>query len=344
MSFAKFLQGALQGATEAMPAAFQRHADRQRFEEQMQLERQQFGDQMQLERDQFGQQMQVRDKELAELQRHNQVLEGANADQLEFDRSLADAEQRNAKKEFLVGWINGTKNEAQLDAVTRRLDTIEDPKLRGLIGTLIESHRQGLSHDRIQATQDMFQRLTYNGIQNSLNRRDYLRAAELAKSLPEGMRGEAINFVTLMSEQGQSEDPHANQRGTLWLQASQEVQEAQRLSMKPMSVAEMLEARIELYKKSLEIHGIPLIAPTMVTDRQLNPTPQTTVDEAADESSVPFLPQHLQRRAENPVNPSPTLGDVASHWVDPLLQTGESGPGPGSPGRPGGVPIMGLGG
>ena len=49
MSFAKFLQGALQGATEAMPAAFQRHDDRMRFEEQMQLERTQFNEQIRMQ-------------------------------------------------------------------------------------------------------------------------------------------------------------------------------------------------------------------------------------------------------------------------------------------------------
>ena len=295
MSFAKFLEGALQGATEAMPAAFQRHADRQRFEEQMQLERQQFTDQMQLERDQFGQQMQVRDKELAELQRHNQVLEGANADQLEFDRSLADAEQRNAKKEFLVGWINGTKNEAQLDAVTRRLDTIEDPKLRGLMGTLIESHRQGLTHDKTQAAQDLFHRLTYNGIENHLKRRDYQGAAKLANSLPQGQRGPAINFVTLMSEKGLSADPDAERRGALFLQAELSVQEAQRTSMKPLSVSEFFEARAKVYTELLGVNDIPIKPPTLYTDRPLNQPPpvgdlsQTTGIAAPDESAIPAI-------------------------------------------------------
>ena len=282
MSFAKFLQGALQGATEAMPAAFQRHDDRQRFEEQMQLERQQFGDQMRVKEDQ-----------LAELARHNQALESANEDQLEFDRSLADAEQRNAKKEFLVGWINGTKNEAQLDAVTRRLDTIEDPKLRGLMGTLIESHRQGLTHDKTQAAQDLFHRLTYNGIENHLKRRDYQGAAKLANSLPQGQRGPAINFVTLMSEKGLSEDPDAERRGALFLQAELSVQEAQRTSMKPLSVSEFFETRAKVYTELLGVHRIPINPPTLHTDRPLNPPPpvgdlsQTTGIAAPDESALP---------------------------------------------------------
>ena len=77
MSFVKFLQGALEGATEAMPAAFERHDARKKFEQQMQMQR-----------SQFSAELGLKQQEVTELNRRNQVLEKYNRDQLEFNKKL----------------------------------------------------------------------------------------------------------------------------------------------------------------------------------------------------------------------------------------------------------------
>ena len=115
----------------------------------------------------------------------------------------------------------------------------------------------------------------------------------MANSLPQGQRGPAINFVTLMSEKGLSEDPDAERRGALFLQAELSVQEAQRTSMKPLSVSEFFETRAKVYTELLGVHRIPINPPTLHTDRPLNPPPpvgdlsQTTGIAAPDESALP---------------------------------------------------------
>ena len=171
MSFAKFLQGALQGATEAMPAAFQRHDDRKRFEEQMQLERSQFREQMQVQR-----------LELDEARRRNQVLETYNTKKLELDREFAKAQDEDRDREWFTSRITSAQDPSSLEALDGMLVNFSEED-RKIYSPLIESQRQGIAYAAQLHTETMVVKDTMDRINTLRREGNWDAAEELAGSM-----------------------------------------------------------------------------------------------------------------------------------------------------------------
>ena len=171
MSFAKFLQGALQGATEAMPAAFQRHADRKRFEEQMQLER-----------TQFNEQIRMQGLELDEARRRNTVLETYNTNKLELDREFAKAQDEDRDREWFTSRITSSQDPSSLEALDGMLANFSEED-RKIYSPLIESQRQGIAYAAQLHEEKMVVKDTMERISQLRRQGDWDAAEELAGSM-----------------------------------------------------------------------------------------------------------------------------------------------------------------
>jgi len=171
MSFAKFLQGALQGATEAMPAAFQRHDDRKRFEEQMQLER-----------TQFGEQIRMQEAELGEARRRNQVLETYNTNKLELDREFAQAQDEDRDREWFTSRITASQDPSSLEALDGMLVNFSEED-RKIYSPIIEAQRQGIAYAAQLHEEEMVVKDTMARINQLRREGNWDQAEELAASM-----------------------------------------------------------------------------------------------------------------------------------------------------------------
>lgn len=183
MSFVKFLQGALEGATEAMPAAFERHDARKKFEQQIQMQR-----------SQFSAEMGLKQKELDASNARNEILRTHNKAQQDLDREMHNAQVQGKDREFWTTLITGTVSEVELEALRARLPDI-DSRLRGTYESLIESRLQQLAFKAEQRYEDLMTKTRLNSIDDRLRLDDTEGAILIANSLPEAGREMVLQYV-----------------------------------------------------------------------------------------------------------------------------------------------------
>mgnify|MGYP003673429352 FL=1 len=258
MSFAKFLQGALRGATEQMPAAFERHDARKKFEQQMQMQR-----------SQFNAEMGLKQKEVDELGRRNVILESHNKAQQELDREIEDARQQGREREFWTTVITGTVSEVELEALRTRLPDV-DQKMRGTYEALIESRIQQLAFKAEQRYQELITKATLTEVYAYLKEGDTDSALRLANTLPNGGGSIVSDWVKESSKLGTRTDPtspEAIQQYELMLKAREDWATMSGLSQKPPTAQETVAGVQDLFNQALVLHGYkPTYGPGASTD------------------------------------------------------------------------------
>ena len=201
MSFVKFLQGALEGATEQMPAAFERHDARKKFEQQMQMQQSQFASELGLKQ-----------QEVNELGRRNVILEEYNRDQLAFNEKLEDARQRGETRQMMTNYITSTKTPSQLEAID--LSSFH-PENVSFLQPLIDAHRQGLAYEDTVQMQAFTDRLLVEEASAFANKGEWEAAISAANQLSKGS-GQFVKILDGRRLRGEAHTPYVEMNLQLW--------------------------------------------------------------------------------------------------------------------------------
>ena len=237
MSFAKFLQGALRGATEQMPAAFERHDARKKFEQQMQMQQSQFASELGLKQ-----------QEVTELGRRNQVLEEYNRDQLAFNEKLEDARQRGETRQMMTNYITSTNSASQLDAID--LSSFH-PKNVSFLQPLIDAQRQGLAYEKTVQMQGYTDQLLIKEADMHANNENWEAAIAAANQLSQG-RGQYVKMLKGQQSRGLAYTPDVEMNLQLWNDAEDAVRVIADLAMrngKPFGIEDYDTYRNKEFKR-----------------------------------------------------------------------------------------------